>query len=155
MKTQPPPGPFAAFAGNTALESFFGPLELQVLETLWRRGIEASVRDLQAEFASTAYTTLMTTLDRLHKKGVLKRKKSGRAFLYRPRFTREELSAALTTSAIDALLGTSDRQASARPVLSCFVEVVSQRDQVLLDELERLVREKRRALPRAGKRSAK
>ena len=70
------------------LASLFGALELRVLEALWRRGADASVRDLMPEFPQAAYTTLMTTLDRLHRKGVLERRKDGRAFHYRPLSTR-------------------------------------------------------------------
>ena len=62
----------------------FGPLEVQVLEAIWREGRPATVRDLHASFPRIAYTTLMTTLDRLHKKGVLQRSKIGRAYAYEP-----------------------------------------------------------------------
>ena len=51
----------------------------------------ASVRDLTPGFPDIAYTTLMTTLDRLHRKGVLDREKQGRAFVYRPRLTQERV----------------------------------------------------------------
>lgn len=118
----------------------FGPLEVRVLEALWRRQ-SSSVRDLQADFPDTAYTTLMTTLDRLHRKGVLDRVKDGRAFVYRPRFTPDELQSGLVEQVLDLLVGRDRR--SMRPVLSCFVETVGERDAALLDELERLVREKR------------
>ncbi len=124
------------------LAAFFGKLELRVLETLWRRGDAATVRDVQAVFPSTAYTTLMTTLDRLHRKGVLNREKCGRAFLYRPRYSREELRVDLAENALGAILGPD---MSARPLLSFLVDAVSRQDEALLDELERLVREKRRA----------
>jgi predicted transcriptional regulator len=82
----------------------------------------------------------MTTMERLHKKGVLDREKSGRAFIYRPINTRAELESGLITRAIQPLLSSE----SARPVLSCFVDEVSRHDERLLDELERLVQEKRR-----------
>ena len=42
------------------------------------------VRELTPDFPDIAYTTLMTTLDRLYRKGVLAREKQGRAFVYRP-----------------------------------------------------------------------
>jgi predicted transcriptional regulator len=62
------------------------------MDELWRRPEGACVRDVQAAFAHTlAYTTLMTTLDRLHRKGVLDRRKAGRAYVYTPRWSREEL----------------------------------------------------------------
>ncbi len=127
-------------AANGDLGSAFGPLEVRVLEALWRRQA-SSVRDLQAEFPDTAYTTLMTTLDRLHRKGVLGRVKAGRAFVYRPRLTPDELQSGLVEQVLDLLVGRDRR--SMRPVLSCFVETVGERDAALLDELERLVREKR------------
>jgi len=128
------------------LASIFGTLELRVLEALWRRDAEASVRDILPEFPNAAYTTLMTTLDRLHRKGVLERRKDGRAFLYRPVNSREQMESGLVTRALQPLLQGSDP----RPILSCFVEEVSRQDERLLDELERLVRAKRRS-QEAGK----
>ena len=123
----------------SGLASVFGALELRVLEVLWRRG-EGTVRDLRADFPGAAYTTLMTTMERLHKKGVLHREKRGRAFIYRPASSRAEMESGFVTRAIQPLLASD----SARPVLSSFVDEVSRQDERLLDELERLVRAKRR-----------
>jgi predicted transcriptional regulator len=132
--------PFSLWRGARGdLGTFFGSLELRVLDALWRRGAPASVRDLQTGFPRTAYTTLMTTLDRLHRKGVLARMKAGRAFLYKPRCTREELRRGLAENALGAILGPG---VSAHPLLSFFLDAVSRNDEALLDELERLVREK-------------
>jgi predicted transcriptional regulator len=129
------------FRRKTAgLASVFGSLELRVLEALWTRGAEASVRDILDEFPHAAYTTLMTTMERLHRKGVLERRKDGRAFLYRPVSSRDEMETGLVARALEPLL----RSGSAQPILSCFVDEVSRHDERLLDELERLVREKRR-----------
>jgi predicted transcriptional regulator len=127
-------------AARGDLGAVFGPLEVRVLEALWRRR-SASVRDLRESFGDTAYTTLMTTLDRLHRKGVLDRAKAGRAFVYRPRFTPHELRSSLFSHVLGAVLG-DDRRA-VQPLLSHFVDAVSARDAELLDELERLVRERR------------
>jgi predicted transcriptional regulator len=124
----------------SGLASLFGALELRVLDALWRRGGEVAVRDIQPEFPGSAYTTLMTTMDRLHRKGVLERRKIGRAFAYRPVSSRQELESGLVTRALQPLL----QGESAQPILSFFVEEVSRQDDRLLDELERLVREKRR-----------
>ena len=89
-----------------------GPLEWRVLEALWSRTTVASVRDLQPEFPEIAYTTLMTTLDRLYRKGVLRREKSGRAFLYQPRLTRAEFESSRATAAVRTALSTSSRNFS-------------------------------------------
>jgi len=122
------------------LASVFGTLELRVLEALWTCGTEASVRDILDEFPHAAYTTVMTTMERLHRKGALDRRKDGRAFLYRPVSSRDEMERGLVTRALEPLL----RGGSAQPILSCLVDEVSRHDERLLDELERLVREKRR-----------
>lgn len=123
----------------SGLASLFGALELRVLDAVWRRGGEVAVRDLQPEFPGAAYTTLMTTMDRLHRKGVLQRRMLGRAFVYWPVSSRQELESGLVTQALQPLL----QGKTAHPILSFFVEEVSRHDDRLLDELERLVREKR------------
>jgi len=118
-----------------------GPLERRVLEALWERAAEASVRDLQSSFPGIAYTTLMTTLDRLHRKGALVRTKRGRAFYYRPELTRVEFESARAAGALRSAL---DREgASLAPLLSFLIDAVGERDAELLDELEALVRRHR------------
>jgi predicted transcriptional regulator len=121
-----------------------GALERRVMRVLWTGGA-MSVRSVHEVFAGElAYTTLMTTMDRLFAKGILQRQKEGRAFVYAPRMSPEELRQGATRGVLAVLLGT-DRE-SARPVLSCIVESVGERDREMLDDLERLVRAKRRAL---------
>jgi predicted transcriptional regulator len=88
-----------------------------------------------------AYTTLMTTLDRLFRKGTLSREKSGRAFFYRPKSTPQELVSELAGSTFATLL--PGDAAFARPILSMFVETVGERDEALLDDLEQLVKTRR------------
>ncbi len=103
-----------------------GKLERQVLDQAWQRG-EVSVRDIYVAFdEQMAYTTLMTTLDRLYKKRLLDRR------------NREDV--------IDGLLGGGAE--GIEPVLACIVDTVSENDRQLLDELDRLVQEKKRELRR-------
>jgi predicted transcriptional regulator len=123
----------------SGLASLFGALELRVLDVLWERRDEATVRDVLPHFPNAAYTTVMTTMERLHRKGALERRKAGRAFLYRSAQSREELESRVIVRALESLL-----DGNAEPVLSCLVEEVSRHDEKLLDELERLVREKRK-----------
>jgi predicted transcriptional regulator len=123
------------------LEKVFGPLEIRVLEALWERSAASCVRDVQPQFPGVAYTTLMTTLDRLYRKGTLTREKSGRAFYYRPKLSKQELLSYLTGSTLATLLPIDS--AAMRPILSMFVDTVSERDSGLLDELELLVRARR------------
>ena len=123
-----------------------GKLERQVLDETWRCG-EVSVREVFVSFGETiAYTTLMTTLDRLYKKRLLDRRKDGRAFLYSPTLSPAELEQGIAQDVIDSLLGHGVE--SVEPVLACIVDTVSERDRELLDELDRLVKEKKRQLSR-------
>ncbi len=87
--------------------SRLGPLEQRLLEALWERG-HATVRDLlkrEGACRDLAYTTVMTTLDRLFKKNLLSREAEGRAFRYAPRFTREELHREIAGEAVRQLKG--------------------------------------------------
>jgi predicted transcriptional regulator len=123
-----------------------GKLESEAMQLAWRLG-RVSVRDMHDELSGrVAYTTLMTTLDRLYKKGLLERQKDGRAFIYTPRVSPEEFERGITQDVLDALLGRSED--AVEPVLACIVDAVSEHDRELLDELERLVKEKRRQLRR-------
>jgi len=123
-----------------------GPLEREVMEIIWRwPKREVSVRDIYLAFKERlAYTTLMTTLDRLHKKGLLERRKDGRAFRYSPRLSPQEFERSVAREVIDTLLGRGAQ--GVEPVLACIVEAVSERDRALLDDLDRLIKEKRREL---------
>jgi predicted transcriptional regulator/4-amino-4-deoxy-L-arabinose transferase-like glycosyltransferase len=120
----------------------FGPLESRVLDAVWERG-RATVADVQAEFRPLAYTTLMTTLDRLYKKGALGRSKEGRAYVYSVAGSRDQVERSCAAGFFERLLGGDPRRVE--PLLSSFVDAVSDKDRLLLDELERIVREKRRS----------
>ena len=124
-----------------AIVASLGNLERDTLNEVWRLK-EASVRHVAEALGERfAYTTVMTTLDRLYKKGFLIRRKFGKAFLYAPRLSAEELQRSMTETVIESLLNAGTERIE--PVLACIVDAVSDRDRELLDELERLVREKR------------
>jgi BlaI family transcriptional regulator, penicillinase repressor len=68
------------------------PLELDCMNTLWPLG-EATVREIRdrlAERRARAYTTIMTIMDRLARKGIVERHKTGRKYVYRPKLSAEE-----------------------------------------------------------------
>jgi predicted transcriptional regulator len=120
-----------------------GPLELKVLEVLWQRNRTTTVRNVQPSFPRLAYTTLMTTLDRLYRKGVLRRFRLGRAFGYEPRCSRAELLGKMVSGRVAELLAEC---ADSTMLLSTLVAAVGHRDAELLDELEALVRAERARL---------
>ena len=135
--------------GQRAAEVVFGPLEIRVLDALWSRGTAACVRDLQPDFPQVAYTTLMTTLDRLFRKGVLTRHKVQRAYFYRPLTSREQWQSRRAGSALANLL--PGDTSAVRPILSLFVDAVGDRDRALLDELESLIHARREQLKAESK----
>ncbi|MGB5951987.1 MAG: BlaI/MecI/CopY family transcriptional regulator [Ornithinimicrobium sp.] len=94
--------------------SGLGDLERAVMSVLWDHGDDQSVRDVLNRLSPArdlAYTTVMTVLDRLAKKGLADRTRSGRAWLYSAASSREELTAASMRSGLDTL-DSGDRQAA-------------------------------------------
>jgi predicted transcriptional regulator len=131
---------------GTAPGTQLGPLEQRMLQALWSRG-SATVRELlEDDNITQAYTTVMTTLDRLYKKKLLDRVSEGKAFRYSPRQSADELRRFAAVEGIRQLLGSGD--ASSLP-LSYLVEALSAHDAQLLDELQLLVERKRRELKKA------
>jgi predicted transcriptional regulator len=120
-----------------------GPLETRLLELLWAQARPATVGQIRRALPELAYTTLMTTLDRLYRKGLLQREKDGRAFAYAPRYTRAELLSELISGHIADLLGAAEGSAA---LLSTLVSTVGRTDAGLLDELDALVQAERHRL---------
>lgn len=132
---------------EASLAERLGPLETQLLRLLWERG-PATVRELlDTGQVGGAYTTTMTTLDRLYKKGLLDRTPEGRAFRYSPRHTKREFKSELLRRAIGHILGDADPRLDP---MSCLVDAVSENDQKLLDDLQRAIEKKRRELRNKG-----
>ena len=117
-----------------------GELETAVMELLWRepRLTVNQVEERLRQRRQIAHTTVLTTLDRMHRKGYLTREKEGKAFSYSPRYSREEFERGLAQEVLGALLG-----GLGEPVLSTFVELVG-KDEKKLEQLEELIRRKRR-----------
>jgi BlaI family transcriptional regulator, penicillinase repressor len=85
------------------------PLELDCMNTLWPMG-EGTVREIRDRLASRrprAYTTIMTIMDRLARKGVVERRKVGRAYVYRPNLSAEEARAQALSQVVENFFGGS------------------------------------------------
>jgi len=85
------------------------PLELDCMNTLWPIG-EGTVREIRDRLAprrARAYTTIMTIMDRLARKGVVERRKMGRAYIYRPRLSAEEARAQAVAQVVEGFFGGS------------------------------------------------
>ena len=113
----------------------FGDLEAVIMDRVWDHAGAVTVRDLfdqLREQRPIAYTTVMSTMDNLHRKGWLARVKVGKAYRYRPTASREEYSARLMREAL-ADGGNSEA------VLSHFVEQIGAAEsEVLRDVVRRL-----------------
>lgn len=105
-----------------------GQLERAVMELLWDRGQPMLVREVAEALAERglAYTTVMTVLDRLARKDVVRRERVGRAWRYAPAASRDQYVARLMLEALDL---TGDRDAAltrfARSVSGADAEVLS------------------------------
>ena len=126
-----------------------GELELSVLQILWTNG-RCNVRDVVEKLdRKLAYTTVMTTLDRLFKKGLLERQKADRAFLYAPRFSRPEWD---RQRAGDLVAGFLEGPSPSRELLlSSLLDAVGQHDPSLLDALEEKIKAKRREITKRSR----
>ena len=119
-----------------------GDLEMEVLEHLWHIGA-GDVRTVHlalSEGRKHHPNTIQSTLDRLFRKGLLKRKKLCRAFIYTPQFNREELTARLVEETLHRIKG-----AAPLPMLAAFVDLAAAQDPSVLDELQQFLEDRRSA----------
>jgi predicted transcriptional regulator len=118
-----------------------GELQTAMMELLWREP-NLTVNEVEERLQRSreiAHTTVHTILDRMHSRGYLTREKQGKAFVYAPRYTREEFERGMAQEVLGALLSQFTE-----PALSAFVDLVGE-DADALDQLEAMIREKRRA----------
>ena len=117
-----------------------GDLEVRVMRAIWARGEPVTVREVLGDVETDrplAYTTVMTVMGNLERKGWLRRHTEGRAYRYEPLVSAEEYSAGLMRQALQA---STDRPAA----LIHFIEELS------ADEARALEEAYRRLTGRAG-----
>ena len=117
-----------------------GELELAVLERLWNIG-EADVQAMHASIGKKrgiSSQTVGSAMERLFKKGLLRRSKVSYAFVYRPALDREAFTARKVLDAAGSV-----RALAQSGVLAAFVDLLADEDEHALAELERLVQERR------------
>lgn len=119
-----------------------GTLETVVMESVWTT-FPASAREVCDRLRGKrkrAYTTIMTTMDRLHKKGLLRRTKDGLAWRYTPTMSKAAFEKALADH-----LATEILDAHRDVALSAFVDATASLDEALLDRLLELIEARRRS----------
>jgi predicted transcriptional regulator len=107
-----------------------GELEAVIMDRLWEWGRPVLVREVVEDLRPSkplAYTTVMTVMENLHRKGWLRRERDGRAWRYEPTGSRSGYTAALMS---DALGTSTDR----RTALAHFVLEMSPHDVALLQQ---------------------
>jgi predicted transcriptional regulator len=113
------------------LESFLGPLEARVLQAVWSfDSYPITVRDcykVMNEKGKIAYTTVMSTMDRLHEKGYLERSiergKGGLLYKYWPKMSKDEFN----SHAVREIIGSLVNKFGRGMVASCFTEEAAKR----------------------------
>jgi predicted transcriptional regulator len=121
-----------------------GSLESEVLEIVCASG-GGSVEEVRSRLSRQfAYTTVMTTLDRLYKKDLLERSKTGRRFLYVPKVFRKTEDSDRVTSRRWPVLALS-------PFASYLLDAVGTYDETLLQELEKTIANRRRQFEQGEK----
>jgi predicted transcriptional regulator len=119
-----------------------GEREREVMSVLWAQG-DCNVQQVAGRLSTAlAYTTVMTTLDRLFKKGFLRREKRDRAFVYSATLTPEEMERQRAAQLIQRFFTDSGQQQDT--LISCLVNAVHQYDASLLDQLESKIRSARK-----------
>jgi len=133
------PAPNPSTASHTVLRLILGPLETQVMEVLWACG-ECRVREVVKRLdRNMAYTTVMSTLDRLFRKNLVSRRMCDRAYFYSPLVTCQEWKDKVARDVVAKLL--AGPLASREALVACLLEAVSQQDALLLREIEKWMRQ--------------
>ncbi len=125
--------------GKPGLEKVLGSLESEVMEAVWQKGGEVSVRDVLDALTTNrnfAYTTIMTIMNRLADKQILNKRKEGNAFLFVPVLSRDEFTSQIVGGLIDDLL-----EDFSETTLSHFINRVSKKDRTVLEKLEQALME--------------
>lgn len=118
-----------------------GELEQAVMDLVWRHS-PATARDVCDRMTgrwARAYTTIMTTLERLHRKGLLRREKDGAAWRYEPTLSKAGFERALAEGLATRILASHGESA-----LAAFVDAAAQVDESLLERLQQLIEKKQK-----------
>jgi len=125
-------------AGASGLQRNLGRREREIMSIVYGQGGASVQQVLDRLSTALAYTTVMTTLDRLFKKGFLRRKKKDRAYIYSATLTSREVEGQRAAGMIHRFFTDSEEHPDI--LVSCLVDAVHHYDTRLLDELESRIR---------------
>lgn len=121
--------------GKPGLEKVLGSLESEIMEIVWQKGCDLSVRDVLDALRpkrNLAYTTVMTIMGRLSEKKLLLKYKVGNAYYFKPALSRGDFTGQIVGGMIDDLLADFSDAA-----LSHFMKRVEKTDRSVLEKLEK------------------
>jgi len=123
-------------ANEKGLNRFFGPLEAKIMDIVWSEP-DISIRDVQSRLAAgknVAFNTVMTVMNRLADKGLLRKRTEGRVTLYSPAQTKEQF---LVTRSKELTLELVDELGSL--AVHHMLDVLEEADPLLLNKLEQKI----------------
>ncbi|MGQ9618936.1 MAG: BlaI/MecI/CopY family transcriptional regulator [Candidatus Aminicenantia bacterium] len=119
------------------IKLIFGELESEIMEILWEKG-EAKGKEINQQLKrNIAYTTVLTVLERLRKKGFVEKRKEGRTFIFSPQIKKENFEAFLTKQLIKSAINISPELA-----ISTFADIFSEMDIKEVKKISDLIEEK-------------
>lgn len=129
--------------GKKGLELRLHDLEAAIMDVVWSRRLSSfavsDVLSILEKQRDIAYTTVMTTVTRLHDKGLLEREREGKRYLYTPKLTREEFLESTAREVLEEAVG-------GHQAIAMLAEKVSEASAGELDELEALIHKRREEL---------
>lgn len=134
---------FRLRSGKQGLELRLHELEATIMNVIWTKGFStfpvSEVLAVLEKQRSIAYTTVMTTVTRLYDKGLLRRERDGRRYLYSPKLTREQFLESTAREVLEGAVG-------GPRAMAMLAEKVSEASARELDKLEALIRQRREEL---------
>ncbi|MFO0794529.1 MAG: BlaI/MecI/CopY family transcriptional regulator [Candidatus Brocadiaceae bacterium] len=126
------------------LNQVMGTLERDIMEVLWNHG-ESSVKDIVSTLPQdrdSSYSTVITVTNRMAVKGLLKKRKMGKAYVYKPAYNREQFCEIVSKKVVEGVSSFSFQAAVAH-----FVDCMSQLEPDKLEYFSRLIESKRKNKP--------
>jgi len=131
---------FRVRPGKKGLRLRLHDLEAAIMDVVWDRDMSSfavgDVLTVLEKQRDIAYTTVMTTVARLYDKGILRRERDGRRYLYAPKMSREEFLATTAREVLDGAVG-------GQQAMAMLAEKVSEASAGELDDLEALIQKRR------------
>jgi predicted transcriptional regulator len=130
-------------SSNKGLGKVLGHLEEEIMDVLWTRG-EATGKEVLVDIRRNreiAYTTVLTVVERLTKKGLVKKTKGAGGYVFAPVYTKTEFAQGASREVLEGVI-----ELWRGPAVASFVDILARRDPGELDRLSKLIEEKKTEL---------